>query len=406
MPARNLPPDNEEVLELVGRIYASAAEPRQLGEALLLFNKVVGGARAQMLTLRGGRPAHSQFSGTGEFPEELNRQYLSRWGALDPRAAAAATLPAGEVFRCHERFDDAFVAADGFYQGYLIPHGLRWSIAGVVDSSAGATTVLAAARPLQAPRFEDWTAALLRKLLPHFRAAAALGGRLQEPTLRHSPAVEMLRALPVPCLFTDHAGRCIERNEAFDRAVELFSIRLSVGRVRFANPQLHQLWETSLAETHATAVGQSFPAHGSDGRTWRVHLIPLHSVIQGNGSPDNKMILVIFERKDQDLQPAVESLTNGAHLTPAELDVAAGLLQGLPAKVIARQRGASVHTVRSQIMAILEKTGHRSQRELMAAFGASAFSVSSQFASTLRPVSIAPEMGSSDAVGPAHRRGQ
>lgn len=405
MPARNLPPHDEEVLELVGRIYASAAEPQRLGEALLLFNEALGGACAQIFTLHGGKPVHSRFSGTGEFPEELNRQYLSRWGALDPRAAAAATLPAGEVFRCHERFDDAFVGSNVFYQDYLIPHGLRWSIAGVIDSSAGTTTVLAAARAPRAPRFEDWTAALLRKLLPHFRAAAALGVRLQDPTSRPGPAVEMLRALPVPCLFTDQAGRCIERNEAFDRAVDLLSIRLLVGRVRFADPQLHQMWETGLAETHATAVGQSFPAHGGDGRPWRVHLIPLHSVIQRNNNFDNKMILVVFERKDQDLQPVVESLTSGAHLTPAELDVAAGLLQGLPAKVIARQRGASVHTVRSQIMAILEKTGHRSQRELMAAFGASAFGPSSQFASTLRPVSIAPDADQSDPVGAALRRG-
>ncbi|MCM2252449.1 MAG: hypothetical protein NDJ19_08835 [Ramlibacter sp.] len=404
MPARNLPPDNEEVLELSGRIYASAAEPQQLAEALRLFNEAVGGACAQIFTLHGGRPVRSQFSGTVEFPEELNRQYLSRWGALDPRAAAAATLPAGEVFRCHERFDDAFVGSNSFYQDYLISHGLRWSIAGVIDSSADTATVLAAARAPQAPRFEDWTAALLRKLLPHFRAAAALRDRLQDPRPGPNPAMEMLRALPIPCLFTDHAGRCIERNEAFDRAAQLFSIRLLVGRVRFADPQLHQMWETGLAETHATAVGQSFPAQGGDGRPWRVHLVPLHSVIQSNNNLDNKMILVVFERKEQDLQPAMESLTSGAHLTAAELDVAAGLLQGLPAKVIARQRGASVHTVRSQIMAILEKTGHRSQRELMAAFGASAFGASSQFASALRPVSMAPDAAQSGPVGPAHRR--
>jgi hypothetical protein len=34
--------------------------------------------------------------------------------------------------------------------------------------------------------------------------------------------------------------------------------------------------------------------------------------------------------------------------------------------MIAAQRGASVHTVRSQIVAVLEKTGYRTQRELVA----------------------------------------
>ena len=58
---------------------------------------------------------------------------------------------------------------------------------------------------------------------------------------------------------------------------------------------------------------------------------------------------------------------------PAEVDVLSGLLQGYTAKVIAKSRGASVNTVRSQIMAILGKTGHRSQKELIAAFGASSF---------------------------------
>ena len=50
-----------------------------------------------------------------------------------------------------------------------------------------------------------------------------------------------------------------------------------------------------------------------------------------------------------------------------------GPLQGYTGKVIAKSRGASVNTVRSQIMSILSKTGHRSQKELIAAFGASTF---------------------------------
>ncbi|HZN48826.1 MAG TPA: helix-turn-helix transcriptional regulator, partial [Ramlibacter sp.] len=62
-------------------------------------------------------------------------------------------------------------------------------------------------------------------------------------------------------------------------------------------------------------------------------------------------------------------LSHQARLTRAELEVLASLLTGLPAKTIAVQRGASVNTVRTQIMAILEKTGFRSQRELIASFG-------------------------------------
>jgi DNA-binding CsgD family transcriptional regulator len=395
---RSRPPTTEEFLDLVGLMYASAVEPGKTTETLRLLNEAVGGTSAQTFTwhIRSGKVLHSQFSGTDTALQEANRQYLNHWGSLDPRAPSLASLPSGEVLRCHERFDDQFVAASSFYQDYFIPHGLRWSIGGVVDSCADTATAVAGVRAPDAPPFEDWAAATLRKLLPHFRKAASIKAKLQDQEPANKSALEMLRVLPAPCLFTDQAGRCIERNQAFDGAVELLSLRLVVGRVRFSDPNLQRKWETALSETHATALAQSFLANASNGKQWRVHLIPLHSVMHNADALDKKMILVVFDKKDQDVQPSVESLTLGARLTRAELDVATSLLQGLPAKVIARQRGASVNTVRSQIMAILDKTGHKSQRELIAALGASAFGASSFFASSFQSTSFPP-----DPIGPS-----
>jgi DNA-binding CsgD family transcriptional regulator len=56
-------------------------------------------------------------------------------------------------------------------------------------------------------------------------------------------------------------------------------------------------------------------------------------------------------------------------LTKAELEVLGSLLRGQTAKEIARSRGASLNTVRSQITSILGKTGRHTQKELIAAFG-------------------------------------
>jgi len=394
------PPKPEDLLNVVGLIYASAVEPEKTTEMLRLLNDTVGGATAQTFTWdkSSGEMLHSQFSATDSVLEEANRQYLSHWGALDPRAPLLVSLPSGEVLRCHERFDDRFVAASSFYQDYFIPRGLRWSIAAVVDSCAESATAVAGLRGPEASPFEDWAAAALQKLLPHFHKASLIRAKLQVQEPANKSVVEMLKVLPTPCLFTDHAGRCIERNQAFDSAVELLSLRVVVGRVRFAEPNLQTRWEAALSDTHATALAQSFLASASNGKQWRVHLIPLHSVMHSGDALDKKMILVVFDRKDQDVQPTVESLTLGARLTKAELDVATSLLQGLPAKVIARQRGASVNTVRSQIMAILDKTGHKSQRELIAALGASAFGASSFFASSFQSTSFAADQVASGST--------
>ena len=70
---------------------------------------------------------------------------------------------------------------------------------------------------------------------------------------------------------------------------------------------------------------------------------------------------------------ALVSLPSSRPLTKAELEVLGGLLLGRTAKVIARDRGASVNTVRSQITSILGKTEHRTQKELIAAFSTTGF---------------------------------
>jgi DNA-binding NarL/FixJ family response regulator len=82
------------------------------------------------------------------------------------------------------------------------------------------------------------------------------------------------------------------------------------------------------------------------------------------------MIVVLFSEMAAQAHPmpAPGSMAATARLTRAEVEVLAGLLKGLPAKAIASRRSASVNTVRTQIVSILEKTGYNSQKELMASF--------------------------------------
>jgi DNA-binding CsgD family transcriptional regulator len=381
------PPSSDELLNVIELIYSSTTQAEKQSETLRLLNELVGGSWSHTLSWRSGSGAvlEAQFSGADAATREANREYLSHWSALDPRIAKLSTLEAREVMRCHETFDEKFVAGSSFYQDYFVRRGFRWTLAAVVQSSADVSTAIAFVRGPHAPPFENWAAAALGKLLPHLQQAMWISTQLQAKAPADLLGAEMLKALPTPWLLTDHAGRCIDRNQAFDAAADQFGLRVIVGRSRFSDPRLQAKWETALFNTDATAVGNTFPVLAVNGGHWRVQLIPLRSVLQNGATVYRKMILAVFDRKEQDAQLAVQSQSLGAKLTPAELDVATGLLKGLPAKMIARQRGASVNTVRSQIMAILEKTGHKSQRGLIAAYGASAFGASSRFASSFQP---------------------
>jgi DNA-binding CsgD family transcriptional regulator len=194
-----------------------------------------------------------------------------------------------------------------------------------------------------------------------------------------APASEVVQVLPIACALADQAGRCVERNASFDVAAGTVGLRLAIGRILFADPALHGVWETALSDTDMTALPHGFLAAGDGGTPWRIHLLPLQPHDSEDVLPSGKAVLVVLEElATAAAQPAIRSQTR---LTNAEQEVLSSMLQGLPAKAIATRRGSSVNTIRSQIMAILDKTGHRSQKELMASVGNSTFGSAGQYAS-------------------------
>jgi DNA-binding CsgD family transcriptional regulator len=238
--------------------------------------------------------------------------------------------------------------------------------------------MLTSLRRIDSPAFEASAAATLRHLMPHFHRAALLRGDGQHRGRAEGSSSDLLNRMASPCLLTDEAGRCIEGNTAFQRVLASVSVRLVLGRVRFADPSLQFRWEKALFETHATAVGRTISATPR-GRQWNIHLMPWRSFLaEGLDATDGKLILVLFEERGANSQADAAALIESAKLTGAELEVLAGLMKGFSAKVIANRRRSSFNTVRNQIVSILDKTGHHSQRELIASFGGSVLPDSTQ----------------------------
>jgi DNA-binding CsgD family transcriptional regulator len=366
-------PSTEELLQLAQQIHQCSTEEGRLPEALHRLAALLHASVVQLLTLDAATGAVLDAKVSEPAFDATNKDYLNEWARFDPRLRQAALLGNSEVFACHERFDDAFAAQDHFFQGYLNPHGLRWSLAGKFEPMPGVSMVLLAMRDAKHGRFEGAAVQSLKQLLPHFQRAMAIGRLLERYAGAIESAAEALRMMPTPCLVTDHVGRCMEGNEAFSRALDPLSIRIVTGRVRFNDPALQSRWETALFETHATALPKAVQL-AVGGREWKLRLLPWHVQPTTGGPVGTRLILAIFDDHvaSHATEPLPGSMAAVARLTRAEAEVLAGLLKGLPAKAIAARRNASVHTVRSQIMAILEKTGYNSQKELMASFGTSA----------------------------------
>jgi DNA-binding CsgD family transcriptional regulator len=221
----------------------------------------------------------------------------------------------------------------------------------------------------------------------HLRCADVVAARLRVLERRMS-AVDLLDVLPLPCVITDAAGRAIERNEAFDEFMESASLRIATGRLRFEDPYLQDSWHLALSEVDTTAVRQTLLVTVQDGRQWCVHLVPLRFALDAQDSTERPMILVLVDAQAAHAAERLDQMAGESMrpLTQAEQEVLDAVLQGHSAKVIATARGASVNTVRSQISAILEKTGHHNQKALMAAFAPSGFRSSSMMSGFSTPI--------------------
>lgn len=209
-------------------------------------------------------------------------------------------------------------------------------------------------------------------LSTHIHAALDLRDQLASPLPTAASVALLAKMFPTPCLLTDEAGRCIERNEAFDQVLPTLAGSLRAGRVVFQDSFLQDSWTQALQEGRATAISQSLLATTRNGTRWKMHLVPFACVGSLADRTPRHLTFALLERF---AAPPTQTLTvpSSRPLTKAELEVLASLLLGQTAKVIARTRGASVNTVRSQITAILAKTGQHTQKELIASFSASAF---------------------------------
>jgi DNA-binding CsgD family transcriptional regulator len=246
----------------------------------------------------------------------------------------------------------------------------------VLRKSARNADVLVLVRKGASP-FDAGELSWLQLLLPHLHAALDLAEKLVAPLPTTSVVAQLARLFPTPCLLTDDAARCIERNDAFGKVLEALSGAVRSGRVVFDDPFLQDSWRQALLEGNATAATQSLLANAPTGNQWKVHIVPVASVNSMADATPRHLMFAYFE-KFAGAATQTRTLPSSRPLTKAELEVLASLLLGQTAKVIARARGASVNTVRSQITSILGKTGHHTQKELIASFSASAFDASAQ----------------------------
>jgi len=348
-------------------LYDAALHDGDWGPALRLSTELLGCIDVSLTAIDGADFNFLTYETTGRLiSDEARDRYAGHYGALDPKLRLISAGGGGFLFNDSVYFDDAFVARNPFYQEYTRWVGTRHTLDMSLASSAARPAFFCAMRTAGEGPFQPITERTFVEVAGHFGRVHALRARIGEAQARARHAEAALDGLAYGLIALDGAGRAMLVNA---RARRLLAGRGELawrqGRLVAASPPVDRELQAMLerARGGAEVAAGSMRIPRPDGASWIVWVVraPAASPLAPGAAPG---VLVMIG--DSELRGRVrrEDLIRIYALTPAEAELALALANGATLREAAAGRGVRYPTARSQLYAVLEKTGVHRQADL------------------------------------------
>jgi len=366
--------DSEEYDDLVGLLYEVALDPPRLRETLTALTRWFDGDTCHLVgwDVPSGAPLLSTLIG---LDEDIGTAYVAHYAALDPRRLLAQDrLSTGELLLCHEHFDARFVSRSEFFQDYLLPIGVHYTLASTLVNDEARVIQIAFHRYLGHEHFSPREAYYLDRLIPHLQRAIAL-------MLRHSDLRQQLKladsglaATSLALIAVDRSGRLLYCNPSGDALLR----EGEIVRVRDGLLCLGKGSRKSSSEDLANAISET----ARSGR-------PLNLLLGHGKHPHRRYSLTLTAIQKQENFPAMASVSAASGvicilapldrrrvattrqlmellgLSAAEARLARALASGESLEDYARESDLRLPTVKTQLRSIFAKTACDRQAALV-----------------------------------------
>ena len=371
--------DTEGADPVIAAFYRAALEPLQWNVAMRAFARLAGGEVACCFLKAEAEMAPSRACITGLDEQAWEHGYRRYYHTLDPGYAVLTHDPPGRMHLMQDYFSDQAVARSEYFQDFYLRAGIRYSCSGVVRDN-GALTILSAHRTAGQGPYDRSTRGQLQRVLDHLPNVFRLRDTAQLAQAHGALAWEALDALPRAILLVDACLRMVFMNVAAQRLLATTSPLAAVftlhgGKVAVRMSQLQQQLAQRVRQAClGMACHRPAPLYASDadGRpALEIGILPLPVRIgpaDGDGASLAMLSLRPLFRAGMRYWPGAAERPCG--LTGAEWSLALALADGMEPVEYAQRHGVRISTVRSQIQAILAKTGTRRSSEIASLFSA------------------------------------
>ncbi len=253
--------------------------------------------------------------------------------------------------------------SDPFYTEFLQVHGAGWGAGTVIPVPNGDLIVFDLERDYSRGPVDRSRLPLLDGLRSHLARAGLLSARLRMERARAQ--VDALQALGLPGAVLRGPGKVFTANSLFESFVpSLFQDRIQ--RLVITDVTADGLFAEALSAQPLGAgrAVKSMPIAGTNDRVPMVlHVLPVRGSARDIFT--QATVLLVVTPVDRAAVPTAEVLQGLFDLTPAEARVARGVAQAETIAALAAATGVNRETVRSQLKAVLSKTGLSRQQELV-----------------------------------------
>lgn len=363
---------------LIADLYESVLRPELIPGVLARINTLMDCDGLHLVGKDEEREVVFASIVIGDRLKEAEHDYLAYFHRIDPRLSIGRSMPTGLCAACHDYLDDDFVGRSEFYQELLIPHGLRYIVGGNVFREGSKNIHLVMNHGTGREPFQGEKREAIERWMYHLSRWATQLMAADQLRQAVGAATFGLETLGQGLLLLDDRARVQFANQA---ALDLLGDGLAgKGFRKSFRPAaellglVRQVISDRQARTMTLARPKGswlcsvlpFPREHEAAGPVPTELAGLTSPPAGPGASWNPGVAsVVVLIRPESMAPASRLYAQSFGLTPAEVRLAEALAQHMAPRDYADRSGVSVATVRTQIRAILAKTGAVNLRALV-----------------------------------------
>jgi hypothetical protein len=353
---------------IVDAIYRGAYEPAELTRAIELIAQYFNSAGAVLAQLDQVAPEGQLTIGVRAVDQTFFANYAP-YAPLDPAPLAYAALPTGSMSTTDRMFSRDALRQCVFLNEFLRPNGVEAALGGPIVSTGGRFAMISILQASGRDPFDSDDIARLERITPHLTRALQIRRLFLQGEERSRVLESIVNRNPTGFIGLTSSGSASFVNDAARRiAAENDGITLdSKGRPlvgdRTAARRLAQL----QADISRGGAGGIVRLQRPSGRPPYIVLVsPLpagHNIVPGVNSGSG--VLVAIHDPGRQAVSNVQHLAQVLHLPRGAAKLLGAILDGVELKDYADRESISMNTVKFHLKTAFERTGTRSQVELV-----------------------------------------